>query len=698
MRVPLLSGSRLVVATAEDPVVLAPPPPPDRTIADVGAAVRDALRFPLAGPPLESIVTRGGRVDHPRRTAGVADPRDGPRPAAGGDRRRLRASSNGSASRRSGRRSSSLRGSPAGRDDAASRASSPATSRCASAARSPCTTSRIRPRHRRRARRCPAPRPPGPGRDRRRSSPSAPPRRSCTAARVAARGSGGAETQRPPRPTRCSRPISAPGLGPRAVALERALGARVPLIGASLTLDLPRLSGALRGYPYEPAGRRPRRSARGSRAPSDSLPGAAAHAHARVAAARAHRLGGVRRARRRSRTPRRSSAASRPSRRRSTSRSTRSASASRGRRPLLPRERPNALAAADARPRLRASALAGRLPGAGRRHRDPRRAAPPPLRPSDPAAVPRRSSRRRARAATRPTSPRRSAPPATDPRAIEAYRSGRTCHPRLPFADWDACRPALDRLGAVLVAGLPRRDRGPPARLRAHARDRGGVRDGPRPRRRGHPRRRSCSLRPTSRSGSARAGGWTTVCPSAPGSPVDQAVGVAHSSPRYVLRTCSFSRSAFASSASAIRARLEHVATVGDVERHQGVLLDEQDRRALLVDLDDDLEDLLDEDRREPHRRLVEQEQVRLRHQRPPDRAHLLLAAGHRPRLLRLALGETREEREHAVEVVLQPALSFRWNAPISRFSSTVIRGKSFRPSGRLGDAARDDVVRSRVR
>jgi hypothetical protein len=42
---------------------------------------------------------------------------------------------------------------------------------------------------------------------------------------------------------------------------------------------------------------------------------------------------------------------------------------------------------------------------------------------------------------------------AQNPRAIEAYRGGRTCHPRLPFADWDACRPALDRLGAVLVAG-----------------------------------------------------------------------------------------------------------------------------------------------------------------------------------------------------------------------------------------------------
>ncbi|HVS84408.1 MAG TPA: hypothetical protein VHD91_02110, partial [Gaiellaceae bacterium] len=40
-----------------------------------------------------------------------------------------------------------------------------------------------------------------------------------------------------------------------------------------------------------------------------------------------------------------------------------------------------------------------------------------------------------------------------DPRAIEAYRAGRTVHPLLPFRDWNACQPALGRLGAVLVAG-----------------------------------------------------------------------------------------------------------------------------------------------------------------------------------------------------------------------------------------------------
>jgi hypothetical protein len=40
-----------------------------------------------------------------------------------------------------------------------------------------------------------------------------------------------------------------------------------------------------------------------------------------------------------------------------------------------------------------------------------------------------------------------------DDRALELYRRGQACHPRLPFADWSACAPALGRLGAVLVAG-----------------------------------------------------------------------------------------------------------------------------------------------------------------------------------------------------------------------------------------------------
>jgi Lactate racemase N-terminal domain len=40
-----------------------------------------------------------------------------------------------------------------------------------------------------------------------------------------------------------------------------------------------------------------------------------------------------------------------------------------------------------------------------------------------------------------------------DPAALESYRAGRTCHPLLPFADWAGCGPALSRLGRVIVAG-----------------------------------------------------------------------------------------------------------------------------------------------------------------------------------------------------------------------------------------------------
>ena len=61
-RVPLLSGSRIVLVPAgEGDVVLHPPPPPEGVL-DVGAAVRDALRYPLSAAPLEELAPRGGRA------------------------------------------------------------------------------------------------------------------------------------------------------------------------------------------------------------------------------------------------------------------------------------------------------------------------------------------------------------------------------------------------------------------------------------------------------------------------------------------------------------------------------------------------------------------------------------------------------------------------------------------------------------
>ncbi|MHB8059813.1 MAG: hypothetical protein ACYDHO_03155, partial [Gaiellaceae bacterium] len=40
-----------------------------------------------------------------------------------------------------------------------------------------------------------------------------------------------------------------------------------------------------------------------------------------------------------------------------------------------------------------------------------------------------------------------------DTRATSAYRQGQSCHPLLPFADWEGCRSAIERAGNVIVAG-----------------------------------------------------------------------------------------------------------------------------------------------------------------------------------------------------------------------------------------------------
>ncbi|HZT54385.1 MAG TPA: lactate racemase domain-containing protein, partial [Gaiellaceae bacterium] len=60
-RVPLLSGTRLVVASVPDDARLVRPPPPGRA-TDVEAATREALSFPLDGQPLEELVAGASRA------------------------------------------------------------------------------------------------------------------------------------------------------------------------------------------------------------------------------------------------------------------------------------------------------------------------------------------------------------------------------------------------------------------------------------------------------------------------------------------------------------------------------------------------------------------------------------------------------------------------------------------------------------
>src|SRR5581483_6037432 len=102
------------------------------------------------------------------------------------------------------------------------------------------------------------------------------------------------------------------------------------------------------------------------------------------------------------------------------------------------------------------------------------------------------------------------------------------------------------------------------------------------------------------------------------------------------------------------RANLEDVAALRDLECEARVLLDHQHRHPLLaVQVAQDAEQLLRDERRETERRFVEQHQAGPPHERPRDREHLLLAAAHAARRLRAPLGEAGEDREPAVDIGL---------------------------------------------
>ena len=91
---------------------------------------------------------------------------------------------------------------------------------------------------------------------------------------------------------------------------------------------------------------------------------------------------------------------------------------------------------------------------------------------------------------------------------------------------------------------------------------------------------------------------------------------------------------------------LQHVGAVGNELRELDILLRQQDRQAVLLQLDDRVGDLLDDERRDALRRLVEQNKQRIAHQRARDGEHLLFAAAH-ARAGRCAhLGEVWEKLE----------------------------------------------------
>jgi hypothetical protein len=448
-RVPLLAGTRVVVVDAgEDGVVLRPPPPAE-AIADVGAAVRDALRFPLEGEPLEALVGRGSRATV------VIEPPSLPLPSAQRDPRQAAIASTveelerlgiptgyqtllvaGGLARRLSHRDLGALVEPdfARRfhghvavhdveDDDLVPVAEGARGAALRVNRAMIDTDVVVV---------------------------------VSAAESTIHGGPGLLVGAADRDTaRAAGALSLLETSASAgwrlgVALERALRRRVPLVGVSLTLNHVRPGGAARGYPFEPeaverVARSPLRSlfrlvpgavrARVLRSLPVELTAAAvfagppsvAHAEAllRGVELRAADLDGQLDA----------ICIGVP-------RTT----------PYLPRERPNPLLAAylGLALALRLWRDAFQVVDGGTAillHRFHRAYAHPTQHPYREffAAV------RAGRSEEAVAEGERAA--AGDPRAVESYRAGRTCHPVLPYADWAACAPAIERLGAVLVAG-----------------------------------------------------------------------------------------------------------------------------------------------------------------------------------------------------------------------------------------------------
>jgi hypothetical protein len=445
-RVPLLSGTRLVVASAPaDARVLRPPPPARAT--DVGAATREALRFPLDGKPLEELVVRGSRVTI------VVEPPALPVGSVQSDPRRQAIGAVCEALEELGVPTENQTLLVAG--GLARRASRPEI------------TALVTPDLRRRfhgkiavhdaADPALAGLPEGAPRVRlARELVETDLVVVVSAAETVLHGGPGtllaaadAETQR--RATAESLLETGGSEGWRlATLVERSLAARVPLFGVSLVLNHPQFTGPLRGYPYdleaadriarsplrfafaaapEPVRRRMLRSLRGTRTAAAVLAGPPSVAHAEAL------LRAIELRRAVLDEPLDALVIGIP-----------------GTTPFLPREKPNPLLAAHLGLAHALGLWRDAFPVADGGivilvHRFRRAFARPTQQPyhvffrADPIA---RDPDLLAAAEEAV---------AADARAVEEYRAGRTVHPLLPFRDWEACRPALERLGAVYVAG-----------------------------------------------------------------------------------------------------------------------------------------------------------------------------------------------------------------------------------------------------
>jgi hypothetical protein len=453
VRVPLLAGSRLQVVTVPEDAVILRAPPPAEALADVGAAVHQALRFPLAGHPLEALVTRGGRVTI------VVEPPSLPIPTAARDPRQVAVAATIAELERLGvpleRQTLLVAGGLARRaahreleqlvlPELARRFSG--TVEIHDAERPDLVELEVE------------------GSVAVRVHPALVETDAVVVLSAAETLlHGGPAALLAASSAQALRAVSAYSLlesaaseGWRiAAALERGLSRRVPVIAATLALNPPALTGAFHGYPHddrtleriaaspirlffrlapgfirhELLGSLPREL---TATAVYGGPPAVAHVEAllRGVEARAAVLD----------APLDVVVVGIPAT-----------------TPYLPREQPNPVLAAYLALGLALRMWRDRFPLADggtailvspfdRRFPHPTQA---PYRTFFNAL--RMLGTRAAREPSAWADAERAA--GADTRALEAYREGRSCHPLLPFADWAACLPVLDRLGAVLVAG-----------------------------------------------------------------------------------------------------------------------------------------------------------------------------------------------------------------------------------------------------
>ena len=449
-RIALLAGSKIAIVNAGDDAVILAPPPPREPVADVAAAVRDSLRFPLGGEPLEALVRRGGRatlvIEPPAQPVPQTplDPRPSAIAAALSELERVGVRSEdttilvaGGLARRGGRREVDQLVPPdlARRFRGAVEVHDAESPDLAPIDGDGLRDIRVHP-----------------------ALLQTDVVLTLSAAETVLHGGAGLLVGAADAPTiraagaYCLLETAASRGWQIGVALERALARRVSLIGTSLVLTLPRLTGMLQGYPYEEESverlvrsplrhvfgalpgsvrRRALRAVPASRGVSAAFSGPPSVAHAeallRGTEERARSLGG----------PLDAICLGVP-----------------GTTPYLPRERPNPLLAAYLGLGLALRLWRDAFPvvdggTAILVHPFERRFAHPSQQPYRNFFRAMRAGSARELDLTREAELAAGA----DRKAIASYRDGHTHHPLLPYADWSGCAPALGRLGVVLVAG-----------------------------------------------------------------------------------------------------------------------------------------------------------------------------------------------------------------------------------------------------